>query len=122
MQCSVSSEVARKLLIVDDDEALRRQLRWALDGYEVLLAGDRCSAVATVRREHPPVALLDLGLPPDPDGASEGLAALDEILAMDESAFYARFAGTPVPRTKLKGLKRNAATVRKDAGTSNECR
>ncbi|MBK8907910.1 MAG: PEP-CTERM-box response regulator transcription factor [Rhodospirillales bacterium] len=77
----MSSGGAQKLLIVDDDEALRRQLRWALDGYEVLLAGDRPSAVAAVRHQHPPVALLDLGLPPDPDGASEGLAALDEILA-----------------------------------------
>jgi len=69
-----------KLLIVDDDEDLRTQMRWALaDEYEVLLAGDRLAALDTVRSQRPPLVTLDLGLPPDAGGASEGLAALEQI-------------------------------------------
>ena len=66
-----------KLLIVDDDEDLRTQMRWALaDDYEVLLAADRPGALEMLRSQRPPVVTLDLGLPPDAGGASEGLAAL----------------------------------------------
>ncbi|MCG8359130.1 MAG: PEP-CTERM-box response regulator transcription factor [Kiloniellales bacterium] len=72
---------AASLLIVDDDDGLRRQLRWAFDGLEVFDAGDREAALSVVGREQPPVVLLDLGLPPDPDGPSEGLRTLREILS-----------------------------------------
>ncbi len=75
------TEPTRKLLVVDDDDGIRRQLRWAFDKFEVLAAGDRPSAMETVRRCAPPVVLLDLGLPPDPHGPSEGLATLDTIMA-----------------------------------------
>ncbi|HXP73581.1 MAG TPA: PEP-CTERM-box response regulator transcription factor [Stellaceae bacterium] len=68
-----------KLLIVEDDAGLRRQLAWTFDDYEVSLAGDREAALALVKSEEPPVVTLDLGLPPDPDGASEGLATLERI-------------------------------------------
>lgn len=71
-----------KLLIVEDDAGLQRQLRWAYEGYEVLIAGDRASAIALLRAEEPAVATLDLGLPPDPDGTSEGFATLAEMLAL----------------------------------------
>lgn len=71
-----------KLLIVEDDEGLLRQLRWAYDDYEVIAAGDRASAIASLRAEEPTVVTLDLGLPPDPDGTSEGFAALAEMLAI----------------------------------------
>ncbi|HEU4775748.1 MAG TPA: sigma 54-interacting transcriptional regulator, partial [Telluria sp.] len=70
----------RKLLIVEDDKGLQKQLRWSFDAYEVVVAGDRDSALAQVRRHQPAVVTLDLGLPPDPDGASEGLATLQQIL------------------------------------------
>lgn len=70
------------LLIVEDDPGLQKQLKWSFDGYEVLVAGDRDSAVAMVRRHEPAVATVDLGLPPDPDGASEGLATLESILSL----------------------------------------
>jgi two-component system, NtrC family, response regulator len=73
---------AKPLLIVDDDPGLLRQLRWAFSDHKVYPAGERREAVDVVRREAIPVAILDLGLPPDPDGASEGLAALSEILAI----------------------------------------
>jgi two-component system NtrC family response regulator len=71
-----------KLLIIEDDVGLQKQLRWSFDAYEVLVAGDRESAVAQIRRHEPAVVTMDLGLPPDPDGATEGLATLQEILAL----------------------------------------
>ena len=74
--------VKPKLLIVEDDEGLQRQLRWAYDDYEVLVASDRDAAVNLVRSGEPSVVTLDLGLPPDPDGVSEGFAALETILQL----------------------------------------
>lgn len=71
-----------KLLIVEDDEGLQRQLRWAYDDYEVMVASDRNAAVDLLRAQEPPVVTLDLGLPPDPDGVSEGFATLEKILAL----------------------------------------
>jgi two-component system, NtrC family, response regulator len=71
-----------RLLIVEDDEGLQRQLRWAYDDYEVLVASDRNAAVDLVRQAEPAVVTLDLGLPPDPDGVSEGFAALETILEL----------------------------------------
>ncbi|WP_085808861.1 PEP-CTERM-box response regulator transcription factor [Sphingomonas sp. TZW2008] len=73
---------SRKLLIVEDDLGLQRQLRWAYEGYDVIVAGDRTSAIEALRAEEPGVVTLDLGLPPDPDGTSEGFAVLAEILAL----------------------------------------
>ena len=75
----------RKLLLVDDDPGILRALRWAFDGYELLTAQDRRSAVDLVRQLRPEVVTLDLGLPPSVDDASEGLAALDEILTIAPS-------------------------------------
>jgi two-component system, NtrC family, response regulator len=69
-----------KLLIVEDDDGLSRQYRWALSEYQLFFAPTRQKAAAIAAREHPPVALVDLGLPPDVDGSSEGLALLQEIL------------------------------------------
>jgi two-component system NtrC family response regulator len=77
-----------KLLIVEDDEGLCSQYRWAFPGYEVLVANTRQQAVTIAQREHPPVAIMDLGLPPDPDGVTEGFATL--------AAF-----GRLVPETKV---------------------
>jgi putative PEP-CTERM system response regulator len=71
-----------KLLIVEDDAGLQRQLRWAYDDYEVIVAGDRREAIDAMRAEEPAVVTLDLGLPPDPDGVSEGFATLAEILRL----------------------------------------
>ncbi|MFQ5957733.1 MAG: PEP-CTERM-box response regulator transcription factor [Alphaproteobacteria bacterium] len=72
----------RKLLVIEDDPGLQRQLRWSFDGYEVLIAGDRDSALELVRSDEPPVITLDLGLPPDNDGVREGLATLEAILSI----------------------------------------
>jgi two-component system, NtrC family, response regulator len=70
------------LLVVEDDPGLQKQMRWSFDGYEVLVAGDREEALAQVRHYEPPVVTMDLGLPPDPDGTSEGFATLEQILAL----------------------------------------
>ncbi len=69
-----------KILVVEDDDGLRSQYRWLLSDFQVLEAADRKSAIETAGREHPGLAIVDLGLPPDPDGASEGLATTGELL------------------------------------------
>ncbi|WP_088330293.1 PEP-CTERM-box response regulator transcription factor [Lacimicrobium sp. SS2-24] len=69
-----------KVLVVDDDLGIQKQLKWSFSGYEVIFADDRQSAIAQLRRFEPKVVTLDLGLPPDPANASEGLQALAEIL------------------------------------------
>jgi two-component system NtrC family response regulator len=76
------SEDKKVLLIVEDDPGLQKQMRWSFDSYETRVAGDRESATVQLRRDEPAVVTLDLGLPPDADGASEGLATLEEILAL----------------------------------------
>jgi two-component system NtrC family response regulator len=76
-----------RLLIVDDDEEIRTQMKWGLDAeYEVLLAEDRRTALETFSEHRPLVVLLDLGLPPQPADPTEGLAALSEILGQDTLA------------------------------------
>jgi len=75
------------LLLVDDDAEIRDQMKWALASeYEIVEAADRATALAHVRQVRPPVILLDLGLPPDVDGASEGLAILRESLQLNPLA------------------------------------
>jgi len=73
-----------RLLIVDDDEEIRTQMKWALaQDYEVLLAEDRAGALECFKFDRPPVVLLDLGLPPQPNSPEEGLAALAELIGLD---------------------------------------
>ncbi|MDT3706971.1 MAG: PEP-CTERM-box response regulator transcription factor [Thiobacillus sp.] len=76
------SEAKTKILVVEDDPGLQKQLKWSLDDYEIVIAGDHDAAIAQLRRVEPAVVLLDLGLPPDVDGATEGLAALQQILSL----------------------------------------
>ncbi|MEA3053327.1 MAG: hypothetical protein QOG72_2230 [Sphingomonadales bacterium] len=78
----MSADTRAKLLIVEDDEGLQRQLRWAYDDYEVLVASNRDAAINLLRSEEPPVVTLDLGLPPDPNGVTEGFATLQTILSL----------------------------------------
>ncbi len=76
------SEKKRKLLIVEDDQGLQRQLKWSYEDFEVFCASNRAEAIAMMRLEEPDVVTLDLGLPPDPDGTTEGFATLDEMLRL----------------------------------------
>ena len=71
-----------KLLIVEDDPGLQKQLKWAYDDFDVIIAGDRETAIDMLRAEEPDVVTLDLGLPPDPDGVTEGFATMDAILSL----------------------------------------
>jgi len=71
-----------KLLIVEDDLGLQKQLKWCFDEHEVLVAATRNEALAQLRRFEPPVVLQDLGLPPDPEGVSEGMQTLKEMLSL----------------------------------------
>jgi two-component system NtrC family response regulator len=73
------TESRRPLLIVEDDPALQKQMQWAFDHYNAVVASDRESAIAQLRRHEPAVVTMDLGLPPNPDDPDEGLALLDEI-------------------------------------------
>ena len=85
----VGAQAPRKpnLLIVEDDDTLRRQMRWALaDNYEVYQAGDRETALEVFRKERPALVTLDLGLLPTAQGAEEGFLALDAILDIDSTA------------------------------------
>ncbi len=76
-----------RLLIVDDDEDIRMQLKWALkQDYEILPAEDRATALDLLRTRGPQVVTLDLGLPPFPHDSTEGFAALEEILQVEPNA------------------------------------
>ncbi|MDH4071486.1 MAG: sigma 54-interacting transcriptional regulator [Gammaproteobacteria bacterium] len=74
------AEDKAKLLIVEDDSGLQKQLKWCFAEYEVIVAADRAAAIAALRRHEPAVVLRDLGLPPDAEGVSEGFACLLETL------------------------------------------
>ena len=78
---SASADKPRPLLIVEDDPALQKQLRWSLDKYETLTANDTESAMTEVHRHAPAVVTMDLGLPPDADAVSEGFKLLEQILS-----------------------------------------
>ncbi|MBR0553197.1 PEP-CTERM-box response regulator transcription factor [Stakelama marina] len=78
----MTADTKPRLLIVEDDPGLQRQLRWAYEGYDIFVASDRASAIAQLRAEEPQVVTLDLGLPPDPDGVSEGFVTLESIRSL----------------------------------------
>ncbi|WP_305095899.1 PEP-CTERM-box response regulator transcription factor [Croceibacterium aestuarii] len=97
-----------KLLIVEDDEGLQAQLKWAYDDFEVIIAGDRDSAITALRAEKPAVVTLDLGLPPDPDGTSEGFAVLDEIMALKPDTKVIVASGHGARASALTAIERGA--------------
>lgn len=98
----------KKLLVVEDDLGLQKQLKWSLDDYEVLLASDLESALAQIRRHEPAVVTMDLGLPPHPDGATEGLALLSRILAMAPDTKVIVLSGNLDRQNAVKAIARGA--------------
>ena len=100
------SEELKTLLVVEDDEGLQRQLKWAYDGYQVVSAGDRASAIEALRAHEPAVVTLDLGLPPDPDGTDEGFAVLEQILRLkpDTKVIVATGHGARESATRAVGM------------------
>ncbi len=79
----MTNEKMRSLLIVEDDLALQKQIKWSLDKFEAVTANDRESALVQMRRHSPAVVTMDLGLPPDADSVSEGFKLLEQILAVE---------------------------------------
>lgn len=101
-------EARTKLLIVEDDEGLQAQLKWAYDDFDVTIVGDRASAIAALRSEEPAVVTLDLGLPPDPDGTTEGFAVLDEIMALKPHTKVIVASGHGARESALTAIERGA--------------
>ncbi len=97
-----------KLLVVEDDEGLRSQYRWAFPSCDVVMAAARPSAVASVQKERPPVVIMDLGLPPDPDGVSEGFATLEEVLQIAPETKVIVVTGNGERKNALKAVSLGA--------------
>ena len=97
-----------KLLVVEDDAGLQAQLKWAYDDFDVVIAGDRASALAALRSHEPAVVTLDLGLPPDPDGTSEGFAVLEEIIALKPDTKIIVASGHGARESALTAIGRGA--------------
>jgi len=97
-----------RLLIVDDDIGIQKQLKWSLTDYDVLLADTRQSAIAAIRRYEPKVVTLDLGLPPDAANATEGLAALQEILNIAPQTKVIVITGNDDRSNALKAIEMGA--------------
>jgi len=101
-------EALPKLLIVEDDPGLQAQLKWAYEDFEVIIAGDRESALTALRSEEPAVVTLDLGLPPDPDGVSEGFAVLDAIMELKPDTKVIVATGHEARESALTAIERGA--------------
>jgi two-component system NtrC family response regulator len=96
------------LLVVEDDEGLQRQLKWAYDGYTVVAATDRAAAIEALRVHEPAVVTLDLGLPPDPDGTEEGFATLTEMLALKPDTKIIVASGHGARESAMKAISLGA--------------
>jgi len=97
------------VLIVDDDDEIRTQMRWGLvDSYEPVLAGDRQTALAAFDEHLPAVVLLDLGLPPHPNATTEGMAILDEVLSRQPGAHVIVITGQSDREHALKAIEAGA--------------
>jgi len=98
-----------KLLIVEDNESIRTQMKWALaQDYQVLAAGDRTEAMKFVLQENPAVMTLDLGLPPDPDGVQEGFQTLSDVLEKDVLTKVIIITGRTEKEHALKAVEQGA--------------
>jgi two-component system NtrC family response regulator len=102
------TDVKPKLLVVEDDAGLQRQLRWSYENYDVLVAGDRAAAIEALRAHQPKVVTLDLGLPPDPDGTSEGFATLRDILALQPQTKVIIASGHGARESALRAIAMGA--------------
>ncbi|MEE9433064.1 MAG: PEP-CTERM-box response regulator transcription factor [Sphingorhabdus sp.] len=101
-------DTKQKLLIVEDDLGLQKQLKWSYEDFEVFCASNRDEAMALLRSEEPDVVTLDLGLPPDPDGVSEGFIALDEMLKIKPDTKIIVASGHGARESALKAISAGA--------------
>jgi two-component system NtrC family response regulator len=102
------TDMRKPLLIVEDDPALQKQMQWAFDQYETIVANDRASAIAQVRRFEPAVVTMDLGLPPQPDDPAEGLKLLEELHALVPNAKVIVLTGQNDRANALKAISMGA--------------
>lgn len=102
------AETRQKLLIVEDDLGLQKQLKWSYEDFEVYCAANREEAMALLRSEEPDVVTLDLGLPPDPDGVSEGFAVLDEMLKLKPDTKIIVASGHGAKESALRAISAGA--------------
>ncbi|EGV28502.1 two component, sigma54 specific, transcriptional regulator, Fis family [Thiorhodococcus drewsii AZ1] len=102
------SKKDKRLLVVEDDPGLQRQLKWCFDDFEVLVASNRQEAVAEVKRAQPSVVTLDLGLPPDPGGVTEGFAVLTEILRLSPSIKVVVVTGNDAREHAIRAVEQGA--------------
>ena len=96
------------LLIVEDDLALQKQIKWSLDRFESVTAADRDSALVQLRRHNPAVVTMDLGLPPDPDATSEGFKLLGQMLDADPNLKVIVLTGQNDQANALKAVAMGA--------------
>jgi two-component system NtrC family response regulator len=112
METDLYSTVKPKLLIVDDDEDLRNQMKWAfIQDYDVLLAEDRAKVIELFLKEHPSVITLDLGLQPDPTGVEEGFATLSDILSIDNLTKVIIVTGRAEKENALRAVEQGAYDI-----------
>jgi two-component system NtrC family response regulator len=103
------TETKPAILIVDDDEHIRKQMKWSLaKDYQVFLASDRLTALTLFQQESPGVMTLDLGLPPDAEGPTEGMQALEDILQLNPHVKIIVITGNTDKQNALKAIERGA--------------
>ncbi len=101
-----------KILIVDDDDQIRKQIQWALaEDFTVCSAGDRATALEIFRREEIPIVLLDLGLPPHPREAKEGLIALEQFIELNPLVKVIIVSGNSERHNALAAVERGAHDI-----------
>ena len=97
-----------KLLIVDDDEGIRTQLKWGIESFDIITADSRQKAIELFEEHRPQFVTLDLGLPPDVEGTSEGFAILAAILERDSTTTVIVVSGSEKEANSVKAVKQGA--------------
>lgn len=108
MACKPAPTPKPRLLVVEDDPGLATQLKWAWDEFDVTCVGDREAAIAALRQHEPDVVTLDLGLPPDPDGTTEGFAVLDAIMELKPDTKVIVASGHGAAESAMQAIARGA--------------
>jgi len=97
-----------KLLIVDDDEGIRTQLKWGIEGFDIITADSREKAIEQIEAHRPQLVTLDLGLPPDVEGTSEGFAILAAILEREPSTTVVVVSASEKDVNSVKAVEKGA--------------
>ena len=96
------------LLIVDDDEGIRAQLKWGIEGFDIITADSREKAIQQFEKYQPNLVTLDLGLPPDVEGTSEGFAILAALLERNPDATIVVVSGSDREINTVKARQNGA--------------